>query len=115
MKIIVKYMLLSRSSPFGGGEYFEQRGPDKKSIYIRFESNSLIKTPASTSMMSYTLPKYTKALTIQESTVPHKPTYHDAVLTKRPLPPPKPGEVAVKLGAVGFNHKDVKTFEGKRR
>jgi NADPH:quinone reductase-like Zn-dependent oxidoreductase len=57
--------------------------------------------------MSYTLPKYTKALTLQESTVPRKPTYHDVVLSKRPIAPPKPGEVAVKLGAVGFNHKDV--------
>jgi hypothetical protein len=57
--------------------------------------------------MSYPLPKYTKALTLQESTVPRKHTYHDAVLTKRPIPPPKPGEVAIKLGAVGFNHKDV--------
>ena len=57
--------------------------------------------------MSYTLPKYTKALILQESTVPREPTYHDAVLTKRPISPPKPGEVVVKLGAVGFNHKDV--------
>ena len=62
--------------------------------------------------MSYTLPKYTKALTVQESIVPRKPTYHDAVLTKRPISPPKPGEVAVKLGAAGFNHKDV-TFSKK--
>ena len=64
--------------------------------------------------MSFTLPKYTKALTLQESTVPRKPTYHDAVLTQRPISPPKPGEVAVKLGAVGFNHKDVKLFTVKK-
>ena len=58
--------------------------------------------------MSYTLPMYTKALTVQKATVPSKLTYHDAVLTKQPLSPPKPGEVVVKLGAVGFNHKDVR-------
>ena len=66
--------------------------------------------------MSYTtLPKYTKALILQESTVPRKPTYHDAVLTKRPISPPKPGEVAVKLGAVGFNHKDVPFKEHRQK
>ena len=64
--------------------------------------------------MSYILPKYTKALTLQESTVPRKPTYHDAILTKRPISPPKLGEIAVKLGAVGFNHKDV-TFTKEHR
>ena len=57
--------------------------------------------------MSYTLPKYTKALTLQESTIPRKPPYHDAVLSLLPISSPKPGEVVVKLGAVGFNHKDV--------
>ena len=57
--------------------------------------------------MSYTLPKSTKALIVQESTGPRKHTYHDAVLTKQLLSPPKPGEVTVRLGAVGFNHKDV--------
>ena len=60
--------------------------------------------------MSYNLPKYTKALTLRESTVPQQPLYHDAVLTDRPIFPPKPGEVAIKLGAVGFNHKDVNFF-----
>ena len=59
------------------------------------------------SLMSYTLPKYTKALTLQKSAVPHNPPYHDAVLTKLPISPPKAGQVAIKLGAVGFNHKDV--------
>ena len=54
----------------------------------------------------FTLPTYIKALTIQKATVPNKPTY-DAVLTNQPISPPKPGEVVVKLGAVGFNHKDV--------
>ena len=54
----------------------------------------------------FTLPTYIKALIIQKATVPNKPTY-DAVLTNQPISPPKPGEVVVKLGAVGFNHKDV--------
>jgi len=60
--------------------------------------------------MSFTLPKYTKALTVQELPVPREPLYHDVVLIERPLSPPKPGQVAIRLGAVGFNHKDVKFF-----
>ena len=72
-------------------------------------------TPATTSSsMCYTLPTYIKALTIQKATVPHKPTY-DAVLTKQPISPPKPGEVVVKLGAVGFNHKDVNFLKQEHR
>ncbi|KAF8802847.1 NAD(P)-binding protein [Phlegmacium glaucopus] len=64
-------------------------------------------------MSHTTLPKYTKALTVQESTVPRKPLYHNAVLTEIPISPPKPGQVAIRLGAVGFNHKDVWVRKGQ--
>jgi len=57
--------------------------------------------------MSSNLPTVTKAIVIQESKVPQNPLYHDANLIKRPLLAPKPDEVVVKMGAVGFNHKDV--------
>jgi hypothetical protein len=57
--------------------------------------------------MSSNLPTITKAVVMQESKFPRKPLYHDASLIDRPLLPPKPGEVVVKMGAVGFNHKDV--------
>ncbi|KAF8967307.1 hypothetical protein BDZ97DRAFT_1804430 [Flammula alnicola] len=57
--------------------------------------------------MCSNVPKSTRALIVQELKVPRKPLYHDATLIERPLSPPKPGEVLVKIGAVGFNHKDV--------
>lgn len=58
--------------------------------------------------MSPKLPTNTKVIIIEESKVPRKPLYHDASLIDRPLSPPKPGEVVVKMAAVGFNHKDVR-------
>jgi len=58
--------------------------------------------------MSPKLPTNTKAIIIEESKVPRTPLYHDASLIDRPLSPPKPGEVVVKIEAVGFNHKDVR-------
>ncbi|KAF8163758.1 hypothetical protein B0H34DRAFT_837831 [Crassisporium funariophilum] len=57
--------------------------------------------------MSPMVPKYARAVTIQEATISRKPLYHDAVLKERPISIPKPGEVVIKIGAVGFNHKDV--------
>jgi len=61
--------------------------------------------------MAHTLPTSTKSLVIQESNVKKDSTYHDAVLTERPLAAPKPGEVVIKVGAVGFNHKDVRVLK----
>ncbi|KAF8177240.1 chaperonin 10-like protein [Pholiota molesta] len=57
--------------------------------------------------MSPKLPATTRALVVQESKVPRKPLYHDAALVELPLAQPQPGEVVVKIAAVGFNHKDV--------
>ncbi|KIM48515.1 hypothetical protein M413DRAFT_437742 [Hebeloma cylindrosporum] len=63
--------------------------------------------------MSSKLPTNTKVIVIQESKVPQKPLYHDARLIDRPLSPPKPGEVVVKMTVVGFNHKDVWLRKGQ--
>ncbi|KAF9473863.1 NAD(P)-binding protein [Pholiota conissans] len=57
--------------------------------------------------MSPKLPATTRALVLQESKEQRKPLYHDAALVELPLAQPKPGEVVVKIVAVGFNHKDV--------
>uniref|UniRef100_A0A8H8CPC1 Enoyl reductase (ER) domain-containing protein n=1 Tax=Psilocybe cubensis TaxID=181762 RepID=A0A8H8CPC1_PSICU len=59
------------------------------------------------------LPTHTKAVVLQESQVPRTPLYYDAPVVKRPLSPPKAGEVVVKMGAVGFNHKDVWIRQGQ--
>ena len=59
--------------------------------------------------MSPKLPATTRALVVQESKEPRNTLYHDAALVERPLAQPKPGEVVVKIAAVGFNHKDVRT------
>ncbi|KDR73817.1 hypothetical protein GALMADRAFT_251643 [Galerina marginata CBS 339.88] len=53
------------------------------------------------------LPTSTKALIIREADASRDPLYHDATIVERPLSPPEPGQVVVKIGAVGFNHKDV--------
>ncbi|KAF8876125.1 hypothetical protein CPB84DRAFT_1883223 [Gymnopilus junonius] len=47
------------------------------------------------------------SLTIQSSKITQKPLYHDAVIVEQTLPTPKSGEVVVKIGAAGFNHKDL--------
>ena len=60
--------------------------------------------------MSLKLPTNTKVIIIKESKVPRKPLYHDASLIDRPLSPPQPGEIIVKIAAVGLNHKDVRDF-----
>ncbi|PPQ65645.1 hypothetical protein CVT24_011799 [Panaeolus cyanescens] len=63
--------------------------------------------------MTAKLPAHTKALVVQASSEPRKPVYHDAVLVERPLPKPQAGQVVVKIGAAGFNHKDVWIRKGQ--
>lgn len=57
--------------------------------------------------MSPKLPTRTRALVVQAALEPRKPLYHDAALVEKPLPAPQAGQVVVKIGAAGFNHKDV--------
>lgn len=64
-------------------------------------------------MAAQCLPKYTKALTLRQSSVERKPTYHDVVLESRSLPPLKTGELLVRINAAAFNHKDVWIRMGK--
>ncbi|GLB34498.1 putative zinc-binding dehydrogenase [Lyophyllum shimeji] len=55
----------------------------------------------------------TKALTVGKSPAQRKPLYHDAVLTERPLPLLKEGEILVRIGAAAFNHRDVWIRKGQ--
>lgn len=54
-------------------------------------------------------PETTKVITLKRSTstTGSGPVYHDAVLETRPISQLKHGEVLVRMGAVGFNHRDV--------
>lgn len=54
-------------------------------------------------------PETTKVITLKRSisTLGSGPVYHDAVLETRPIPQLKDGEILVRMGAVGFNHRDV--------
>ncbi|TFK36440.1 hypothetical protein BDQ12DRAFT_706376 [Crucibulum laeve] len=53
------------------------------------------------------IPKFTRALILKESSIQKKPVYNDAVLEKKPIPTLKPGQVLVKIGAAAYNHRDV--------
>ncbi|KAF7364142.1 putative zinc-type alcohol dehydrogenase-like protein YogA [Mycena sanguinolenta] len=57
--------------------------------------------------MSSTLPRTTKALVLRKSPPGRTPLFHDAVVQEQAIPPLKPGEVLVKMGAVAFNHRDL--------
>ncbi|KAH9930680.1 NAD(P)-binding protein [Fomitopsis serialis] len=52
-------------------------------------------------------PTSTKVITVRKSPAGREPRYHDAALEQRAIPPLQKGEVLVKLGAAGFNHRDV--------
>ena len=54
-------------------------------------------------------PVTTKAITLKRPISTHGsgPVYYDAVLERRPIPQLTPGEVLVRMGAVGLNHRDV--------
>ncbi|KZT71333.1 NAD(P)-binding protein [Daedalea quercina L-15889] len=53
------------------------------------------------------LPTSTKVIVVRESPAGNKPRYDDAVLEQRALPSVQKGQVLVKLGAAGFNHREV--------
>ncbi|KZT09674.1 NAD-P-binding protein [Laetiporus sulphureus 93-53] len=52
-------------------------------------------------------PKSIKALILRQSPQDRKPLYHDVVLEEKALPPLQKGLLLVKIGAAGFNHRDV--------
>ncbi|TFY64679.1 hypothetical protein EVJ58_g2458 [Rhodofomes roseus] len=53
------------------------------------------------------LPTSTKAITLRESPAGREPRYHDAALEQRAIPSLQKGQVLVKIGAAGFNHREV--------
>ncbi|KAJ7268193.1 hypothetical protein B0H12DRAFT_96543 [Mycena haematopus] len=53
------------------------------------------------------LPRTTKALVLRKSPPGRTPLFHDAVVQEQAIPPLKPGEILVKMGAVAFNHRDL--------
>ncbi|KDQ50096.1 hypothetical protein JAAARDRAFT_42352 [Jaapia argillacea MUCL 33604] len=58
------------------------------------------------------VPQTTKSLLVKASLTSKalttkKPASYDAVLTERPIPSLKQGEILVKIGAAGFNHRDL--------
>ncbi|KAI0748427.1 NAD-P-binding protein [Daedaleopsis nitida] len=53
------------------------------------------------------IPKLTRAVVVRKAAQPGGPLLYDAVLEERPLPQLKPGEILVKVHAVGFNHRDL--------
>jgi NADPH:quinone reductase-like Zn-dependent oxidoreductase len=53
------------------------------------------------------IPTHTKAIVLQQSPPDRNPLYHDTVLTTRPIPELKKGEVLVKMSAASYNHRDV--------
>jgi len=55
------------------------------------------------------VPKCTQVLVVNEALGHDKPLFHDAQLETRPLRPLKAGEVLVKITAVSFNHRDVRS------
>ncbi|KAF8065366.1 hypothetical protein FPV67DRAFT_1502554 [Lyophyllum atratum] len=59
------------------------------------------------------LPKVTKALVVKKSSPQRKPLYHDAVMEEKPIPTLKQGELLVRVGAAGFNHRDVWIRKGQ--
>ncbi|KAF8151082.1 hypothetical protein K438DRAFT_1688264 [Mycena galopus ATCC 62051] len=57
--------------------------------------------------MSSKFPRATKALVLRQSPPERKPLFHDAVVQEQAIPPLKPGEILVKIGAAAFNHRDL--------
>lgn len=53
------------------------------------------------------LPTTRRALTVVVKALGSQRSTYDAHLTELPLLTPKPGEVVVRIEAVGFNHRDV--------
>jgi NADPH:quinone reductase-like Zn-dependent oxidoreductase len=65
-------------------------------------------------MSPTTLPKSTKAIVLKQSPSTSKPVYNDAVLEEKPIPPLKEGEILIRIGAAGFNHRDVSPHSARR-
>lgn len=49
-------------------------------------------------------------LVVKKSPSERKPVYHDAVLERHPISALQEGQILVKMGAVAFNRKDVRTL-----
>jgi len=64
------------------------------------------------SAISVSIPKTTKAILVRRAPPERKPVFHDAALDEIPLAPLKKGEILVKIGAAGFNHRDVWIRQG---
>ncbi|KII88285.1 hypothetical protein PLICRDRAFT_124628 [Plicaturopsis crispa FD-325 SS-3] len=58
-------------------------------------------------MANKAFPAATRAIVLRKSAVAKSPTYHDARLEQRPIPPLTNGQVLVKIGAVGFNRREL--------
>ncbi|CCM00486.1 uncharacterized protein FIBRA_02520 [Fibroporia radiculosa] len=55
----------------------------------------------------------TQAIVVQKSPPGRNPLYHDAVMEDKPLPALGTGQILVKIGAAGFNHRDVWIRKGQ--
>lgn len=64
---------------------------------------------------SLQIPRTTKALVVQKASQQGSTLYHDAVLQDRPIPALTSGQVLVKMGAVAFNHRDVRFVHNQQR
>ncbi|KAM6500156.1 hypothetical protein JOM56_003170 [Amanita muscaria] len=53
------------------------------------------------------VPHKTTAIVLQQSSPARNPVYHDAVLTTRPIPALKEGDILVKMTAASFNHREL--------
>ncbi|KAK2462463.1 hypothetical protein APHAL10511_005433 [Amanita phalloides] len=58
-------------------------------------------------MPSESVPQETRAVVLKQAPPDRRPLYHDAVLTTKPIPDLKEGEILVKITAAAFNRREV--------